>query len=95
MRTLFFEYLDARDRDGSTFSPWAGDLAQAVQRIIEDAKETMRAEESRIAAGEAVSRTVYEISNNQDFRDDVDDPSTSLFAKVDAMIDELDRSFRA
>jgi hypothetical protein len=94
MRGLFFEHLDSRDRDGRAASPWAGDLAQAVQRTVDDARARLADEYERHEAGEVVAQTVWEIVNEQEFGDDADQLGESLYTKIDASVDAFDREFR-
>lgn len=88
MRMLFFEHLDRRDKDGRTANPWAGDLAQGVERIMADA-DALLAEERH-----QERKTVSKIDNNQDFRNDDADLGASLYKKVDLVVNELERKFR-
>lgn len=95
MRGLFFDHLDARDRDGRQANPWAGDLAQAVERTVAAANDKVRQESAERDEGSRQPRTVFEIANEQEFSDDVQSLGGSLFAKVDAMIEQLEREFRS
>jgi len=84
MEQLFFEHLDGRDRDGHSYAPWAGDLGQAVGRIVQDA-EAHLVDEPTGAGGEAVR-----IINQAPF-DDLHE--VELFRHIDTLVDQLDHAY--
>jgi hypothetical protein len=83
---LFKKHLDARDQDGSTVHPWAGEYAQAVARLLSVADEIDRGERGE-GLGEG-QRRLSKLSNGIDVK------LNDLYAEVDRVVKRLDLRFR-
>lgn len=89
MDDLFFEHLDARDRDGAAHSPWASGHAQAADRVVADARAALDHEAEESTSEE----TTLRINNDHDFADEARTLDNSLHRQIDEIVSRLDQEF--
>lgn len=87
---LFRQYMEARDRDGQEFNPWAGDCGQAVERLLDQARELLGKEQAEAdQPGAGARKRLWSITNGTDVKLD------RLYEHVDEIVRRLDSRFRA